>query len=80
MGRARAPGDKSVTHRALLLAGVADGTSEIHGALRADDCLSTLGVVQALGAHVDDHDGGAPERDEPSVGAGYDSDPAEFRR
>lgn len=57
MGRLRAPGDKSVTHRALLLGAVAEGTTSIHGALRADDCRSTAGVVAALGAEVVDRNG-----------------------
>ena len=39
------PGDKSISHRALLLAAVADGTSEIRGFGRSEDTLSTAGAV-----------------------------------
>lgn len=47
------PGDKSVTHRAYLLAGVAEGTSPIRGANTGADCAATLAAVAALGARVE---------------------------
>ncbi len=51
-GRTEVPGDKSVSHRAALLAALAEGPSEIHGYLEAEDCLATLAAVEALGADV----------------------------
>jgi 3-phosphoshikimate 1-carboxyvinyltransferase len=48
------PGDKSISHRALLLAAIADGTSEIRGFGRSADTLSTAAAVAALGAGVED--------------------------
>jgi 3-phosphoshikimate 1-carboxyvinyltransferase len=51
-GTAEAPGDKSVSHRAALLGAIADGATEVHGFLEAEDCLRTLAAVQALGADV----------------------------
>ena len=47
------PGDKSISHRALLLAAVADGTSEIEGFGASADTLSTAAAVAALGAGVE---------------------------
>jgi 3-phosphoshikimate 1-carboxyvinyltransferase len=47
------PGDKSVSHRALLLALLAEGESRILGAGDGEDVRSTAGVVRALGATVD---------------------------
>ena len=46
------PGDKSISHRALLLAAVADGESEIDGFGASKDTLSTIAAVRALGAAV----------------------------
>jgi 3-phosphoshikimate 1-carboxyvinyltransferase len=46
------PGSKSITNRAVLLAGVAHGTSEIVAPLVSDDTLDMLGAVRALGAEV----------------------------
>lgn len=46
------PGDKSISHRALILASVADGESAIHGILDSEDVNSTAGVLRALGASV----------------------------
>jgi 3-phosphoshikimate 1-carboxyvinyltransferase len=46
------PGDKSVTHRALLLGAVAEGETVVRGALDAGDTRSTARCVQALGATV----------------------------
>jgi 3-phosphoshikimate 1-carboxyvinyltransferase len=51
-GSADVPGDKSVSHRAALLGALAQGTTEIHGYLEAEDCLRTITAVQALGAEV----------------------------
>jgi 3-phosphoshikimate 1-carboxyvinyltransferase len=47
------PGDKSISHRALLLGAIADGESEIGGFGASNDTLSTAAAVQALGAGVD---------------------------
>src|SRR3989442_13732829 len=49
---AEVPGDKSISHRAALLGARADGVTEIHGYLEAEDCLRTIAAVQALGAEV----------------------------
>lgn len=51
-GRAAAPGDKSVSHRALILAALASGESRITGLLESADVLATARAVAALGAGV----------------------------
>jgi 3-phosphoshikimate 1-carboxyvinyltransferase len=51
-GAVEVPGDKSVCHRAALLGALAEGPTEIHGYLEAEDCLRTIAAVQALGADV----------------------------
>ena len=52
-GRIRVPGDKSISHRALLLAARAKGTSLITGLSEGDDVARTAAAVRALGAEVD---------------------------
>lgn len=52
-GRVKVPGDKSISHRALILAGLATGRTRIEGLLEADDVLATARAVAALGASVD---------------------------
>ncbi|MEP7210900.1 MAG: 3-phosphoshikimate 1-carboxyvinyltransferase [Alphaproteobacteria bacterium] len=52
-GAIRAPGDKSCSHRALMMAGVAAGTSRITGLLEGQDVLDTARAVAALGAGVE---------------------------
>ena len=47
------PGDKSISHRALLLGGVADGESRFTGFGASADTLSTAGAMRALGAEVE---------------------------
>ena len=49
------PGDKSISHRALILGGIAQGTSEISGFLPGEDCLATLRALQAMGVVVKHH-------------------------
>lgn len=51
-GSLRAPGDKSCSHRALIFAGLAEGTSEITGLLEGDDVLRTGEAMAAMGATV----------------------------
>ena len=46
------PGDKSISHRAALLGGLARGVTEVHGYLEAEDCLRTIGAIEALGVDV----------------------------
>jgi len=51
-GTVRVPGDKSISHRSLILASLADGESRIRGILDSDDIRSTAGVLRALGALI----------------------------
>jgi len=46
------PGDKSISHRYAMLAGIAEGTSELSNFALAADCHSTLGCMKSLGADV----------------------------
>lgn len=46
------PGDKSISHRSLLLGALAEGVTEITGMLEGDDCLCTRNAVEALGVSV----------------------------
>ena len=52
-GEVRAPGDKSVSHRALMLAGVAVGETVIDGLLEGEDVLATAAALRALGVEVE---------------------------
>lgn len=52
-GVSRPPGDKSISHRALILGGLALGQTEIKGLLEADDVLRTAAAVRAFGAKVE---------------------------
>jgi 3-phosphoshikimate 1-carboxyvinyltransferase len=51
-GEVRVPGDKSVSHRALIFAALAEGRSKVRGILDAADVRSTAGVLNALGVEV----------------------------
>ena len=53
-GHFAVPGDKSISHRALLLGAVSDGETVVRGFGRSGDTLSTLAAVRSLGAQVDD--------------------------
>jgi len=52
VGRLRVPGDKSISHRALLLAAVATGTSRLTGVADGDDVARTRAAVEALGTRL----------------------------
>ena len=47
------PGDKSISHRALMLGGIASGTTEVTGFLDGEDCLATLAAMTAMGVAIE---------------------------
>jgi 3-phosphoshikimate 1-carboxyvinyltransferase len=57
-GTVRTPGEKSISHRAVLLGALAEGTSVIHGLSDGADVAASLSAVEAMGAGVDRHDDG----------------------
>ena len=52
-GKARVPGDKSISHRAVMLGALAEGTTRISGFLEGEDALATLGAFRAMGVNVE---------------------------
>ncbi len=46
------PGDKSVSHRALMLGSIAEGRTEVKGFLAGQDCLQTLAAMRSLGVSI----------------------------
>ncbi|MGB3711769.1 MAG: 3-phosphoshikimate 1-carboxyvinyltransferase [Erythrobacter sp.] len=67
-GRLRVPGDKSISHRALMFAGLAVGTSRITGLLEGEDVLATAAAMRAFGARIERGNDGVWEVD--GAGAG----------
>lgn len=51
-GIAQVPGDKSISHRAVMLASLAEGTSEVVGFLPSTDCEATLAAFQNMGVQI----------------------------
>lgn len=51
-GEIKVPGDKSISHRSLMLSSIAEGESRIEGLLEAEDCLSTMGIMRDLGINI----------------------------
>lgn len=56
-GRVRVPGDKSISHRSIMLGALAEGVTEVSGFLEAEDCLCTMAAFRAMGVRID-----GPER------------------
>ena len=52
-GRWSPPGDKSITHRAVILGLLAEGRTQIRNFLEADDCLRTVAIARQLGARIE---------------------------
>ena len=57
-GRVRVPGDKSISHRALMFSALAVGTSRIEGLLEGDDVLATAAALRAMGATIERDESG----------------------
>jgi 3-phosphoshikimate 1-carboxyvinyltransferase len=52
-GRVRVPGDKSISHRAIMLGALADGQTKITGFLEGEDTLATLKAFRAMGVNIE---------------------------
>lgn len=48
------PGDKSISHRALMLGAIAEGITEVVGFLQGEDCRATLHALKAMGVHIEE--------------------------
>ncbi len=57
-GTVTVPGDKSISHRAVMLGALADGDTHISGFLMGEDCLSTIDCFRKMGVQIDVRDGG----------------------
>jgi 3-phosphoshikimate 1-carboxyvinyltransferase len=75
-GRARVPGDKSISHRALILGALAVGATRISGLLEGEDVINTGKAMRALGARVTRAGGGSWQIE--GVGVGGLAQPGEF--
>ena len=57
-GDIKVPGDKSVSHRSIMLGSLADGDVEVTGFLEGDDALATLNAFRAMGVNIEGPDNG----------------------
>ena len=53
VGQIKVPGDKSISHRAVMLGSLANGVTEISGFLKGADCLSTIACFRKMGIDID---------------------------
>lgn len=58
-GNVRVPGDKSISHRSIMLGSLAEGTTHVSGFLQGEDCLCTLKAFRSMGVQIEgpDEDG-----------------------
>jgi len=52
-GEARVPGDKSISHRSIMLGALAEGTTRVSGFLEGEDALATVAAFRAMGVQID---------------------------
>lgn len=52
-GEVRVPGDKSISHRSIMLGALAEGITQVSGFLVAEDCLATLAAFRAMGVKIE---------------------------
>lgn len=57
-GTARVPGDKSISHRSIMLGAIADGLTTVDGFLEGEDALSTLNAFRAMGVEIEGPENG----------------------
>ena len=52
-GTIRVPGDKSISHRAIMLGALAEGVTQVEGFLDGEDCMATLRAFRAMGVNIE---------------------------
>ncbi|MGN0394478.1 MAG: 3-phosphoshikimate 1-carboxyvinyltransferase [Coprococcus sp.] len=52
-GELNIPGDKSVSHRSIMMGSLAEGTTEVHGFLNGADCISSMNCFRQMGVNID---------------------------
>lgn len=52
-GELTVPGDKSISHRTVMLGALAEGTTEVHGFLQGADCLSSIACFRSMGIEIE---------------------------
>ncbi|RLA20513.1 MAG: 3-phosphoshikimate 1-carboxyvinyltransferase [Gammaproteobacteria bacterium] len=57
-GAIRVPGDKSISHRSIMLGAIAEGVTKVRGFLEAEDALATLAAFRAMGVKIERSDSG----------------------
>jgi 3-phosphoshikimate 1-carboxyvinyltransferase len=57
-GAARVPGDKSISHRAIMMGSIAEGVTEVEGFLEGEDAISTMNAFRAMGVRIEGPDQG----------------------
>ncbi|MGB5539779.1 MAG: 3-phosphoshikimate 1-carboxyvinyltransferase [Gammaproteobacteria bacterium] len=57
-GRVRVPGDKSISHRSIMLGALAEGVTQVTGFLEGEDSLATLAAFRAMGVRIEGPDAG----------------------
>ncbi|MBI4291972.1 MAG: 3-phosphoshikimate 1-carboxyvinyltransferase [Betaproteobacteria bacterium] len=57
-GTLRVPGDKSISHRSIMLGAIATGDTHVSGFLEGEDALATISIFRALGVRIDGPEGG----------------------
>lgn len=55
-GTLTVPGDKSISHRAIMFGSLSEGTTTIHGFLKGADCLSTIDCFRKMGISIEEKD------------------------
>lgn len=58
-GALRVPGDKSISHRSIMLGAIAEGTTRVSGFLEGEDSLATLNAFRRMGVEIEGPDGGS---------------------
>src|SRR3990167_5060332 len=57
-GKITVPGDKSISHRAIMLGSIAYGDTSIKGLLKGEDNMATLKAFRQMGIRIDEHENG----------------------
>ena len=52
-GSLRVPGDKSMSHRSIMLGSLAEGTTHVSGFLTGEDCIATMNAFRQMGVQIE---------------------------
>ena len=66
-GIANIPGDKSISHRSVIIPSIANGTTEVNNILKSEDVIKTINILKLMGVNIEEKNNKNSSKDFPKI-------------